>query len=196
MMPSTRTRRASRRKSTSPSIPRLRNNSKRSMLCLTTVVLLVWVLVAIKDDAVVSSLLDRFFYTTSRYSTTCEWVLAHPDEERGPSLQPADRLSENPYWGLCRRAVEDLVSDLLKTCHDNQLPLPPDGLQLLPDLFDMLCTQYDWALDEDQRVFPESADWLSEAINNARSSALQDLIRFGMLLRRDDAHAWSATAGH
>ena len=41
MMPSTRTRRASRRKSTSPSIPRLRNNSKRSMLCLTTVVLLV-----------------------------------------------------------------------------------------------------------------------------------------------------------
>ena len=40
-MPSTRTRRASRRKSTSPSIPRLRNNSKRSILCLTTVVLLV-----------------------------------------------------------------------------------------------------------------------------------------------------------
>ena len=33
----------SRRKSTSPSIPRLRNSSKRSMLCLTTVVLLGWV---------------------------------------------------------------------------------------------------------------------------------------------------------
>ena len=60
---------ASHRKSRSPSIPRLRNNSKRSMLCLTTVVLLGWVVVAIKDDAVVSSLLDRFFYTTSRYST-------------------------------------------------------------------------------------------------------------------------------
>ena len=43
MMPSTRTRRASRSKSTSPSIPRLRNNSKRSILCLTTVVLLVQV---------------------------------------------------------------------------------------------------------------------------------------------------------
>ena len=41
MMPSTRTRSASRSKSTSPSIPRLRNNSKRSILCLTTVVLLV-----------------------------------------------------------------------------------------------------------------------------------------------------------
>ena len=63
------TRQTSRRQSTSPSIPRLRNNSKRSMLCLTTVVLLGWVVVAIKDDAVVSFLLDRFFYTTSRYST-------------------------------------------------------------------------------------------------------------------------------
>ena len=69
MMPSTRTRRASRSKSTSPSIPRLRNNSKRSILCLTTVVLLDCVVVTIKDDAVVSFWLHRFFYTTSRYST-------------------------------------------------------------------------------------------------------------------------------
>ena len=69
MMPSIRTRKASRRKSRSPSIPRLRNNSKRSMLCLTTVVLLVLVVVAIKDDAVVSFLLDQFFYTTSWDST-------------------------------------------------------------------------------------------------------------------------------
>ena len=63
MMPSTRTRRASRRKSTSPSMPRLRNNSKRSMLCLTTVVLLGCVLVAIKDDAVVSFWLHRLTLT-------------------------------------------------------------------------------------------------------------------------------------
>ena len=54
MMPSTRTRSASRRKSTSPSIPRLRNNSKRSILCLTTVVLLGWVVILIKDDAVLA----------------------------------------------------------------------------------------------------------------------------------------------
>ena len=60
------------------------------MLCLTTVVLLVWVLVAIKDDAVVSSLLDRFFYTTSRYSTRnhmvhveLAWMRYHRSGERG-----------------------------------------------------------------------------------------------------------------
>ena len=53
-----------------PSIPRLRNNPKRSMLCLTTVVLLDCVVVSIKDDAVVSFRLHRSFYTTSRYSTS------------------------------------------------------------------------------------------------------------------------------
>ena len=40
MIPSTSTLRASRRKSTSPSIPPLRNSSSRSILSLTTVVLL------------------------------------------------------------------------------------------------------------------------------------------------------------
>ena len=35
-------------------MPRLRNNSKRSMLCLTTVVLLGWVATSDQDDAVVS----------------------------------------------------------------------------------------------------------------------------------------------
>ena len=44
-------------------VPRLRNNSKRSMLCLTTVVLLGWVVVAIKDDAVVSFGLHRLTLT-------------------------------------------------------------------------------------------------------------------------------------
>ena len=41
----------------------LRNNSKRSTLCLTTVVLLGWVVVAIKDDAVVSFGLHRLTLT-------------------------------------------------------------------------------------------------------------------------------------
>ena len=43
------------------------------MLCLTTVVLLVLVVVAIKDDAVVSFLLDQFFYTTS-WDSTSVWL--------------------------------------------------------------------------------------------------------------------------
>ena len=83
MMASSRTRSASRRKSTSPSIPRLRNNSKRSMLCLTTVVLLGWVVVAIKDDAVVSSWLHRAFYTTC-WGLYCSYVLDGPSRNVRP----------------------------------------------------------------------------------------------------------------
>ena len=56
------------------------------MLCLTTVVLLGWVVVAIKDDAVVSSLLDRFFYTTSRYSTQFSAAMFHLGGRLGAPL--------------------------------------------------------------------------------------------------------------
>ena len=140
-------------------------------------------------DAMRALIRDQDFSNLNLWLEICEWVLTHPDGERVPSLRPPDRLHDNPYWGSCRRAAEDLASDLLKTCHGNQLPLPLDAVQWLSNFFGALCTQYDWALDEDQRVFPGSDDWLSEAINNARSSALQDLIRFATLLRRDNPAA-------
>ena len=66
MIPSTRTRRASRRKSTSPSMPRLRSSSKRSMLFLATVVLLVGFVTSIKDDAVAFFVPPGLRYTTCR----------------------------------------------------------------------------------------------------------------------------------
>ena len=120
---------------------------------------------------------------------TCEWVLSHPDGKREQDFRPADRLRGNPHWGESRRAVEDLVGDLMKTCHDNQIVLPPSALARLPHILDMLCTQYDWLLDENQRVLADRDDWMSEGINNTRSRALQDLVRFGMLLCRDDPQA-------
>ena len=148
-------------------------------------------------DAMRSKIRDRDLGHLALWFETCEWVLGHPDGEYASGLRPADALRENPYWGSCRRAVEDLLSDLLQSCHDNRLPLPADALIWLPRLVDILFTQYDWELDEDRRVFPDSDDWLSEAINHTRSRALQDLIRFGVLLRRDDpkADASTVTAG-
>ena len=140
-------------------------------------------------DAMRSKIRNQDFGQLDLWFETCEWVLGHPDGEYASGLRPPDALRENPYWGSCRRAAEDLVSDLLQSCHDNQLPLPADALIWLPRLLGILLMQFDWALDEDQRVFPDSDDWLSEAINHTRSRALQDLVRIGVLLRRDDPEA-------
>ena len=70
MIPLTRTASASRRKSTSPSIPRLRNNPNMSILSFAIVVLMVSGFYFLKDDAVASFILAHpLCYTTLRDTT-------------------------------------------------------------------------------------------------------------------------------
>ena len=140
-------------------------------------------------NAMCSCIKEQQFDNLDLWLDTCKWVISHPDSEREPSIWPADKLHKNPYWGDCRRVAGDLLGDLVKTCDDKHLALPQAAFDQLPDLFDMLCTQYDWSLDEKHRVFPDSDQWLDEAINNTRSRALQDAVRFGALLRRNDPEA-------
>ncbi len=144
-------------------------------------------------DAMRSALRDQDFGQLGLWFETCEWVLGHPDGEYALGLRAPDASRDNPYWGSSRRAVEDLMSDLLQSCHDNQVPLPAEALTWLPRLLDILLTQFDWALDEGQQVFLNRDDWVGEGINNTRSRAIQDLIRFGALLRRDDPDTDVAT---
>lgn len=140
-------------------------------------------------NAMLSRIREQEFDDLELWLETCEWVISHPDGEHETGIWPADKLRRNPYWGDCRRAAGDLLGELIETCWENHLALPSAALRRLPRLFDMLCTQYDWSLDEDQRVFAGSDDWWDEAINNTRSRALQDVVRFGALLRRDDPQA-------
>ena len=140
-------------------------------------------------NAMCSRVNEQEFDDLDLWLETCQWVLSHPDSEREVSIWPTDKHHENPYWGDCRRVVGDLLGDLVKTGDEKQLTLPPDALEQLPDLFDMLCTQYDWSLDEKKHELPDGNQWLDEQISYTRSRALQDALRFGMLLRRDDPEA-------
>ena len=125
-----------------------------------------------------------------RWLDLCEWVLSHPDREREASLEPTDRLRGNPHWGECRRAVGDLLGNLVTAAgEENGLNLPAIIRGQLLALLGRLCAEYDWPLDEDQRVFLGREDWVSEAINNTRSRALRDLLRYGRWLRREYSDA-------
>ena len=140
-------------------------------------------------DAMRSQVEAQDFSQLDRWLDFCEWVLSHPDQERKPSLKPSDRTREDPYWGDCRRAVGDLMGKVISTGLANSLAPPAAAQDRLPMLLDTLCTEYDRALDEDRRVFPDDNDWLSEAINNTRSRALGDLLRAGRWLRTEDPQA-------
>lgn len=115
--------------------------------------------------------------------TFCEWVLSHPDEEYDTSQRSPDASRQNPNWSDCRRAVGDFVGACL------EVNVPMTAREQLRRLLDMLARQFDWRLDRSRPVILGHPSQLDEAINNTRSRALWDVVKFSIWLRSNDQTA-------
>ena len=140
------------------------------------------------------------FDTLNEWLTFCEWVLIHPDREyeEGYSSKIGEESREHPHWHNARRAVSDFVG----ACLAKDVGVPIAAREHIAKLLDLLCTQFDWRLDEDKPVTQSvwrldrgrdkpvplnRSDQVEEAINNTRSRALESLVDFGFWLRRHDS---------
>ena len=112
----------------------------------------------------------------------CEWVLTHPDQEREHDFGRGEQSRTNPNWARARQAVGDLVH----TCSKRKVNAPISAKGCLTKLLELLCTQYDWQLDKEDPDYFGSNDYLTTAINNTRSRALEYLMEFGDWLERND----------
>ena len=110
----------------------------------------------------------------------CKWILSHPDRRREPNFRRGEEFTENPDWRHSRRAVADFVG----MCLTEEVNVPIEMRQGLASLLNELCTQYDRRLDDDEPVFLNRSDQLTEAINNTRSRSLEYLVNFGYWVRR------------
>ena len=110
----------------------------------------------------------------------CEWVLSHPDQPKEEGVNRSDVSRKHPDWQSSHRAVGDFVGMCLK----ENVNVPISVRQRLSSLLNKLCTQYDRRLDEDEPVFLDRDDQLTEAINNTRGQALEHLVDFGYWVRR------------
>lgn len=137
-------------------------------------------------DAMRDDVAGRNFVRFVQWLEFCEWVLSHEDpqnEEADTFGRTGDESSESPNWRHSRRAVCDFVEACIKL--DVDLPLSFRGQ--LGKLLEMLCTQYDWRLDNANPVHLNRDDQLAEAINTTRGSAVENLVKFGLwVLRHDD----------
>ncbi len=118
----------------------------------------------------------------------CRWVLTHPDSENEEAVgigRLGDGSREHPSWNTSRRAV----CDLIEVCVDVEVHVPLSARENLACLLEMLCTQYDWRLDQDRPVLLNREDQLTEAINTTRGRALDNLVKFGFWVRRHDDKA-------
>ena len=111
-----------------------------------------------------------------------EWVLSHPDREHKGDYKQADESRENQNWTNARRAVGDFIG----VCLEEDPNVPITVREQLATLLETLCTQYDWNLDENNPNGLYREDPLIQGINNTRSRALEDLVKFGFWLRRHE----------
>ena len=117
-----------------------------------------------------------------RWFDFCKWVLSHSDEDQEKDILYSETLQENPSWRYPRRTVCDFV----EVCLKQEVNVPISAREQLAELLEMLCTQFDWALDRDQPVLL-NRDPLTEAINTTRGLALDNLDNFvNWVYRHDD----------
>ena len=115
-----------------------------------------------------------------------EWVLSQSCQghEGTYSLgRQGDESQENPDWYNSR----EMVGNLIGTCLEKGVD-PPDTIrEQLAKLLEMLCTQFDRYLDQQETDFLIQGDLIDKAINNTRCRALEELAYFGFWLRQHDS---------
>ena len=125
---------------------------------------------------------EKNFDQLNEWLTFCEWVLSHPDREHDRDYKQGDESRENQNWTNARRAVGDFIG----VCLEKDVDVPITAREKLAKILEMLCTQYDWNLDKGNPDKLYRNDPLTEGINNTRSRALEDLVKFGFWLRRHE----------
>lgn len=125
---------------------------------------------------------ERNFSQLDEWLTFSEWILSHPDREHNRDYKQGDEFRENQNWTNARRAVGDFIG----VCLEEDVDVPITAREKLAGILDMLCTQYDWNLDENNSSGLSCKDPLTEGINNTRSQALENLVNFGSWLRKHE----------
>ena len=125
---------------------------------------------------------EKNFDRLNEWLTFSEWVLSHPDREHSRDYKQGDESREDQSWTNARRAVGDFIG----ACLEKDIDVPITARQKFARILEMLCTQSDWNLDENNPRGLHRKDPLTEGINNTRSRALDNLVKFGFWLRRHE----------
>ncbi|MGB5055479.1 MAG: PIN domain-containing protein [Nitrospirales bacterium] len=125
------------------------------------------------------------FEQLDKWLEFCGWILQRPNDARYEEDWGNDESRETPDWRSCRRVVGDFIGSCLET----DINAPFTFRDILASLLRTLCTQFDYRLDSDRPVLLNRDDQVTEAINNTRSRALEDLVDFGYWVRRHEENA-------
>ncbi len=137
-------------------------------------------------DGMQAEVKGKNFNRLDEWLTFNEWVLLHPNQEHKRDYKlgrQGDESRDNPDWYNSRETVETFI----ETCLGQDVDVPASARIQLAKLLEILCTQYDRHLDQQEVDFLNRNDLIDEAINNTRGRALEALLQFGFWLQRHDS---------
>ena len=134
-------------------------------------------------EAMQEQVKKKNFDQLNKWLTFCEWVLSHPHPKYKGDHRGSEESRENPDWSSARRTV----SEFIRTCLEEDVKVPITARGQLAILLEMLCTQFDWHLDEGNQGNLNEYGPLTAGINSTRGRGIEDLITFGFWLRRYDS---------
>ncbi len=109
-------------------------------------------------------------------------ILMHTNRAQEVSKAKSDEHQDVPDSYYARWAVVDFI----RVCLEENVNVPISAREQLAKILEMLCTQFDWHLDQEKANYSNQMDLPDKAINNARGNALRELVNFGLWLRRHD----------
>lgn len=138
--------------------------------------------VRVMVDAMQENMKGKKFTHIDQWLDFCQWVISHPDSGSNKTFPFGEKYRENPNWTTSRRSVADFI----KTCLTEEVDVPISARSGLANLLQGLCTQPDWTLDEEE---PDHDSLVDIAINRTRGIALENVVYFGIWVRRHDPHS-------
>ena len=137
-------------------------------------------------DGMQADVKGKNFDRLNEWLTFSEWILSHPNQgyESDYKLgRQGDESRENRDWYNSR----EMVGDFIRICLEKDVDAPVAAREQLAKLLEMLCTQFDRHLDRQEADLVNQNNLIDRAINSTRARALQDLIKFGLWLQRQDS---------
>ena len=113
-----------------------------------------------------------------------DWIMARPETARDGDEKSSETSRTHPDWSVAKKQVVDFIAAGLKKEVDVGLEWRSRILQLLKEA----CVAPDYYLDSNKPIITPR-DYLTDAINTLRGRALENLLRYGFWVRRDDANA-------
>ena len=110
-------------------------------------------------------------------------ILMHTNRAQEISKAKSEEHQDVPDSYYARWAVVDFI----RVCLEENVNVPMSAQGQLAEILEMLCTQFDWHLDQEKANYSNQMDLPDKAINNARGNALRELVNFGLWLRRHDS---------